>query len=136
MNAEDRTNFAALLLRVGLGTVFIAHGYLKVFVVSLPGAAQFFESAGFPGWLAYPVAVLEIGGGALLIAGVATQIVSVVLIPILVGAFWYHSGNGWLFVNTHGGWEYPAFLIVATATQGLLGSGAFALRLRAGQRTE
>ena len=136
MNAEDRTNFAALLLRVGLGTVFIAHGYLKVFVVSLPGAAQFFESAGFPGWLAYPVAILEIGGGALLIAGIATRIVSVVLIPILVGAFWFHSGNGWLFVNTHGGWEYPAFLIVATATQGLLGSGAFALRLRAGQRTE
>jgi uncharacterized membrane protein YphA (DoxX/SURF4 family) len=32
MNAEDRTNFAALLLRVGLGTVFIAHGYLKVLV--------------------------------------------------------------------------------------------------------
>ncbi|MGI9221407.1 MAG: DoxX family protein [Woeseiaceae bacterium] len=136
MNAEDQTNFAALLLRIGLGTVFIAHGFLKVFVVTLPGAAQFFESAGFPGWLAYPVAILEIGGGALLIAGIATRIVSVVLIPILVGAFWFHSGNGWLFVNTHGGWEYPAFLIVATAAQGLLGSGAFALRLRADQRTE
>lgn len=136
MNAEDRTNYAALLLRVGLGTVFIAHGYLKVFVVTLPGAAQFFESAGFPGWLAYPVAILEIGGGALLIAGIATRIVSVVLLPILVGAFWYHSGNGWLFVNAHGGWEYPAFLIVATAAQGLLGSGAFALRLRASQRTK
>jgi putative oxidoreductase len=136
MNAEGRTNYAALLLRVGLGTVFIAHGYLKVFVVTLPGAAQFFESAGFPGWLAYPVAILEIGGGALLIAGIATRIVSVVLLPILVGAFWYHSGNGWLFVNAHGGWEYPAFLIVATAAQGLLGSGAFALRLRASQRTK
>ena len=136
MNAEDRTNFAALLLRVGLGTVFIAHGYLKVFIVTLPGAAQFFESAGLPGWLAYPVAILEIGGGALLIAGIATRIVAVVLLPILFGAFWFHSGNGWLFVNTRGGWEYPAFLIVATATQGLLGSGAFALRLRADQRTE
>lgn len=136
MNAQDRTNFAALLLRIGLGTVFIAHGLLKVFVVTLPGAAQFFESAGFPGWLAYPVALLEIGGGALLIAGIATRIVSVIFIPILLGAFWYHSGNGWLFVNTNGGWEYPAFLIVATAAQGLLGSGAFALRLRASQRTE
>ena len=135
MNAEDRTNFAALLLRVGLGTVFIAHGYLKVFVVSLPGAAQFFESAGFPGWLAYPVAIIEIGGGALLIAGIATRIVSVVFLPILLGALWFHSGNGWLFVNTHGGWEYPAFLIVATATQGLLGSGAFALRFRPSQPT-
>ena len=136
MNDQDRTNYATFILRIGLGTVFIAHGLLKVFVVTLPGAAQFFESAGFPGWLAYPVAVLEIGGGALLIAGIATRIVSVIFIPILLGALWYHAGNGWVFANTNGGWEYPAFLIVATTAQGLLGSGAFALRIRASQRTE
>lgn len=136
MNDQDRTNYAILILRIGLGAVFIAHGFLKVFVITLPGTAQFFETAGFPGWLAYPVAFLEIGGGALLIAGIATRIVSVALLPILLGALWFHAGNGWLFVNAHGGWEYPAFLIVATTAQGLLGSGAFALRLRASQRTE
>ena len=86
MNDQDRTNYATFILRIGLGTVFIAHGLLMVFVVTLPGAAQFFESAGFPGWLAYPVAFLEIGGGALLIAGIATRIVSVIFIPILLGA--------------------------------------------------
>lgn len=136
MNDQDRTNYAILILRIGLGTVFIAHGLLKLFVVTLPGAAQFFESAGFPGWLAYPVAFLEIGGGALLIAGIATRIVSVILIPILLGALWFHAGNGWLFVNTNGGWEYPAFLIVAITAQGLLGSGVFALRFHGLQRTE
>ncbi len=52
MNYQDRTNDAAFILRIGLGTVFIAHGCLKVFVVTLPGAAQFFDSAGFHGWLA------------------------------------------------------------------------------------
>lgn len=134
MTDQDRTNYAALILRLGLGTMFIAHGFLKVFVVSLPGAAQFFESAGFPGWLAYPVAFLEIGGGALLIAGVSTRIVSVILTPILLGALWFHAGNGWVFANSKGGWEYPAFLIVATTAQALLGSGAFALRFRASQR--
>ena len=136
MNDQDRTNYATFILRIGLGTVFIAHGLLKVFVVTMPGAAQFFESAGFPGWLAYPVAFLEIGGGALLIAGIATRIVSVIFIPILLGALWFHAGNGWVFANTNGGWEYPAFLIVATTAQGLLGSGVFALRFRASQRTE
>ena len=135
MNDQDRTNYATFVLRIGLGTVFMAHGLLKVFIVTLPGAAQFFDSAGFPGWLAYPVAVLEIGGGALLIAGIATRIVSVILIPILLGALWYHAGNGWVFANTNGGWEYPAFLIVATTAQGLLGNGAFALRFRAGKRS-
>ena len=133
MNDLDRTSYAALILRIGLGTVFMAHGYLKIFIVTLPGAAQFFEGAGLPGWLAYLVAILEIGGGALLIAGVATQIVSVLLLPVLIGALWYHSGNGWLFVNQHGGWEYPAFLIVATSAQALLGNGAFALRIGAGK---
>ena len=133
MNDHDRTSYAALILRIGLGTVFMAHGYLKIFIVTLPGAAQFFEGAGLPGWLAYLVAILEIGGGALLIAGVATQIVSVLLLPVLIGALWYHSGNGWLFVNQHGGWEYPAFLIVATSAQALLGNGAFALRIGAGK---
>ena len=135
MNDHDRTSYAAFILRIGLGAVFIAHGYLKVFIVTLPGAAQFFEGAGLPGWLAYPVAILEIGGGALLIAGIATQIVSVLLLPVLIGALWYHSGNGWLFVNAHGGWEYPAFLIVATSAQALLGSGAFALRFGASKKT-
>lgn len=130
---QDRTNYAALILRIGLGTMFISHGFLKVFVVTLPGAAQFFESAGFPGWLAYPVAFLEISGGALLVAGIATRIVSVVLIPILLGALWFHAGNGWVFANAKGGWEYPAFLIVATTVQGLLGSGAYSLRFRASQ---
>lgn len=136
MSDQDRTNYAILVLRSGLGAVFIAHGLLKVFVVTLPGAAQFFESAGFPGWLAYPVAFIEIGGGVMLIAGIATRIVSVIFIPILLGALWFHAGNGWLFVNTNGGWEYPAFLIVATIAQGLLGSGGFALRFRGTRRTE
>ena len=128
MTEQNRTDYALLILRVGLGTVFIAHGYLKVFIVGMAGAAQFFDSAGIPGWLAYPVAILEVGGGALLIAGIATRLVSAILLPVLVGALWYHAGNGWLWVNSHGGWEYPAFLLVATTAQALLGSGAFALR--------
>jgi len=66
--------------------MFITHGLLKALVFTLPGAAQFFESVGFPGWLAYPVAFLEIGGGALLIAGITTRVVSVLFIPILLGA--------------------------------------------------
>ena len=41
-----------------------------------------------------------------------------------------HLGNGWVFSNTGGGWEYPAFLIVASFALWLLGDGAFALRSR------
>jgi putative oxidoreductase len=52
----------------------------------------------------------------------------VALIPVLVGALLVHAPNGWLFTVANGGWEYPAFLIVAAVTVALGGDGAFALR--------
>ena len=125
-NSHD---YAALILRVALGTMFIAHGLLKVMVFTLPGTVGFFESVGFPGWTAYAVTYAEIGGGVLLIAGVAVRAVSLGLLPILLGALYVHIGAGWVFSNENGGWEYPAFLVVAAIVQALLGPGAYALRV-------
>ena len=119
---------AALLLRVSLGTMFIAHAMLKYFVFTLPGTAQFFESLGLPGALGYATFVTELVGGVLLIAGVHVRTVSLVLVPILLGATWVHAGNGWLFTSPKGGWEYPAFWTVTLVVQALLGEGAYALR--------
>ena len=50
------------------------------------------------------------------------------LLPVLIGATWVHAGNGWVFSNQGGGWEYPVFLIVASVVQALLGSGAYAVK--------
>ena len=131
---NNSQEYAALILRVGLGIMFVAHGLLKVLVFTLPGAAGFFESVGFPGWMAYAVTFAEIGGGLLLIAGVAVRQVSLALIPVLLGATYAHFGAGWLFTNEGGGWEYPAFLTLATVVQALLGPGKFAVRLRQASR--
>jgi putative oxidoreductase len=38
-----------------------------------------------------------------------------------------HLPNGFVFSYPNGGWEYPAFLIVAAGVQALLGDGAYAL---------
>lgn len=122
--------YAVLMLRVALGIMFIAHSaYLKVFVFTLPGTAQFFESLGLPGFSAYVLVVAETLGGLLLILGVGTRWVSLALVPVLVGATWVHSGNGWLFSAENGGWEYPLFLAVSAVALGLLGDGAYALGL-------
>ena len=118
---------AALLLRLSLGTMFIAHALLKYFVFTLPGTAQYFESIGLPGVLGYATFAVELGGGLLLIAGVHSRIVAIALIPILIGATWAHAGNGWLFNVPNGGWEYPAFWTIALIVQALLGNGAYAL---------
>ena len=120
--------YAALILRVSLGIMFIAHGLMKVFVFTLPGTAQFFAKVGFPGWTAYPVTALEIAGGLLLMAGVYSRVVAAVLIPVLIGAATVHLGNGWVFSAPNGGWEYPVFLIVIAAVVALLGDGAYALK--------
>ncbi|HEX4942860.1 MAG TPA: DoxX family protein [Usitatibacteraceae bacterium] len=126
----DRTTapLGALLLRVSLGAMFIAHSvYLKAFVFTLPGTAKFFASLGLPGPLAYVVFAMEAIGGALLILGVKTRWVSIALVPVLAGAAWSHAGNGWLFTNAGGGWEYPVFLAIAAVVQSLVGDGAYAL---------
>ena len=51
--------YAALILRITLGILFLAHAGLKVFVFTPAGAAQFFGSLGLPPALAY----LTIAGG-------------------------------------------------------------------------
>ena len=120
--------YAALVLRVSLGLMYIAHSLvLKYFVFTLPGTAQFFASLGLPAALAYLTFWAELVGGIALVAGIGTRVVALALIPVLAGATWVHAGNGWVFSAANGGWEYPVFLIAASLVQALLGDGRFAL---------
>lgn len=136
MTREQQIDYAALILRLALGVMFIAHGLLKIMVFTLPGTVQFFDSVGFAGWMAYPVTILEISGGTLLILGIATRWTAIALIPVLLGALSVHLGNGWLYTNANGGWEYVVFLTMACTVQALLGDGAHSIRplIPAGQK--
>ncbi len=130
MNTRPRINpadYGVTLLRLTLATMFLAHGLLKVFVFTLPGTAGFFESVGFPGFLAYVVAPAEIIAGVALLVGFRTRLVAAAMIPLLLGATTVHAGNGWVFSSANGGWEYPAYLVIAAIAQSLLGSGILAL---------
>jgi putative oxidoreductase len=113
MSTIDLNRAGATLLRVSLGLMFIAHSVvLKYFIYTLGGTADYFESIGLPAVLAYLVFALEAVGGMLLVLGIQTRIVALALLPILAGAMWVHIGNGWVFSNANGGWEYPLYLIV------------------------
>lgn len=131
MNSINTASYAALILRLALGIMFLAHALLKVVVFTIPGTVQFFESVGLPGVLAYVTIAAELGAGVLLLAGVATRWVALATVPLLLGAAWVHVPNGWVFSAQGGGWEYPVFLAVAAVVQSLLGDGAFALSGRA-----
>ena len=120
--------YGALLLRVALGTMFIAHSlYLKLVVFTLPGTVKFFESVGLPTYSAHLTIAAEAIGGVLLVIGYRTRYAAAALVPVLIGATWVHSPNGWLFTNAGGGWEYPLFLAFAAAAQALIGDGAHAI---------
>ena len=132
MNRYSREEYAALVLRASLGTMFIAHALLKVLVFTPAGTVQFFESLGLPGAFAHLTIAAELGGGVLLVLGVASRWVSIAMVPLLAGTIvLVHGSAGWLFSNPGGGWEYPAFLIAASIAQALLGDGAWSVRLPA-----
>jgi putative oxidoreductase len=110
-----------------LGTVFVAHAYAKLAVYTIPGTIAYFQAHGLPGWTVYPVLAIELLGGASLLLGFHTRLAALALIPVMAGALIPHLGNGWLFTNSGGGWEYVAFLIAALGSQALLGGGALSL---------
>lgn len=130
---NQSTAYGALLLRLSLAAMWWAHGLLKWQVFTLPGTAAFFESVGLPGASAYLVFSAEMIAGALLLIGWHGRLVSLAMLPVLVGASWVHLGNGWVFSNAGGGWEYPVFLIAASLVHALIGDGAHALRSDARQ---
>ena len=120
--------FAALVLRLTLGVLFLIHVSLKIFVFTPAGTAGFFQSIGLPGPLAYVVIAAELLGGIALITGFYARWVALALVPLLVGTIvTVHGAAGFFFSNPNGGWEYPAFWSVALVVQFLLGNGAFAL---------
>ncbi len=119
---------AATVSRVILGSVMIAHSlYLKLFIFTLSGTAAFFVSIGLPELLAYAVFFLEAICGIALILGLKTQLASLILVPVLLGATWAHLEAGWLFTNEGGGWEYPLVLSLMALNQVFLGNGLWAI---------
>lgn len=126
---NTRSDHGTALLRISLGIIFIAHSlYLKLVVFTLPSTVGFFESLGLPAILAYITFAAEAIGGIALLVGFHARWAALPLVPIALGATWAHSGAGWVFSSAGGGWEYPLFLAIASATVALQGNGSFALQ--------
>jgi putative oxidoreductase len=120
--------YAAFILRLTLGSILLSHGLLKVFVFTIAGTVGFFGSIGLPAIAAYLTIFGEVVGGLILLLGVYSRLVSILSLPILIGATWVHISNGWLFSNEGGGWEFPVLLVVLAIIVAIQGAGSFALR--------
>lgn len=120
--------WGVFLLRLALAALFFAHVGLKLFVFKPAGTAGFFKSLGLPGWFAYVTIAWELVGAFALLLGIWPRVFAIILIPVLTGTIAkVHGKAGFWFNNPNGGWEYPAFWIVALLTLALLGDGPLAL---------
>lgn len=129
-NAIDlRTaRYGALLLRVALGVLFLAHAGLKYFVFTPAGTEKFFASLGLPPWFGLLIMTAEFLAGIALVLGVWPRLVALLIAPDLIGAIaLVHIHNGFFFNAPGGGWEYPAFWTIGLIALALIGDGAYAL---------
>ncbi len=123
---------ALLILRVGAGALFAAHGAQKLFGwfggSGISGTAVSFESLGLrPGRLhATGAGINEFTGGLLLAFGLLTPLAAALIAATMTAAVWtIHAKNGPF--NTNGGWELNAlYVLIAFAVAGI-GAGAISL---------
>lgn len=85
---EKLRPLALLLLRVGLGVIFIYNGYPKIFGRRLEHIDEMIHINHLPVYFVYIAFVLEVGGGALLIAGLFTRLVGLLLAGEMAIAMW------------------------------------------------
>lgn len=117
-----------VLLRLLLGSLFIAHLFWKVAV--LPGGIEAWWGnllrSGYPAFVPAYVLSAEIAGALLLIPGVLTRYVALYAVPMMVGAaqFWLVR-NGFYFTNA--GAELPLVWLALLGIQAVVGDGAWAL---------
>jgi putative oxidoreductase len=128
MTDRDR-DFAALLLRLAIGPMVIAHGYNKVFGKGgLEGTTRWFQSLGLePGWVhARMAATTELGAGTLITLGALDPLPSAAIVGLMAtAARTDHRGKG--FFVFKGGWEYTAFVAAAATALAALGSGRWSV---------
>ena len=123
---ERVRDLAALIGRLGVGAVFIAHGWQKFFEYGLEGTAASFVRMGVPAATpsAWYAAVVELVAGVLLLVGFALPVAGVLLALDMAGALvLVHLPNGMLAPN---GYQLVLVLGVAALALGFNG-GAYSL---------
>ena len=141
--AKLYTNFdewAHVLIRVALGAILIPHAMQKLFgAFGGPGMVGFIgmlQKVGYSptmapilGWM---IALLEFGGGILLIIGLFTRPVALAVLIFMLEAARFHYGIGGFFWTGRGN-EYPLILAAIALYLLIRGAGAHSVDARMGK---
>lgn len=114
-------NTGLLLLRIGVGVVFLVHGYGKL--GNMEGTIGFFAMLGLPALIAWAVALIETIGGIALIAGIYTRVSALALAIIMIGAV-STAKRGKPF----GSFELDFVLFMANFALAAIGPGKYAFK--------
>lgn len=113
-----------LLIRIGLASVFIVHGWSKI--QNLDQVLGFFESMGLGIFWVFLVAYSEFLGGILMLAGVFVRQVGIVFAIIMIFSIaLVKAAKGF-----YGGYEFELFLLLVSLSVTLIGSGKYAINCR------
>ena len=116
-----------LPLRLVVGGIFIAHGWLKIHTIGIAGTEQFMAQLGIPlpGVAAVAIPWLEVIGGVALIVGAATRWFAALLAMDMLGAILFAKRTAGFFAPK--GWEFELTLFVICVTLSLVGAGGMSL---------
>ncbi len=120
LTTNQNKDIAVLLLRLGVGIIFIVAGWGKL--TGIEGVQGFFGDIGIPlaGLMAWVVAIVEFAGGIMVLAGAYIRIPAILLAIIMVVAI----------LTTKVGQDFSAYrldlmLLLANVGLALMGSGRY-----------
>jgi putative oxidoreductase len=123
VNAGRQPAWGLLPLRLIVGIVFMAHGWLKYSSFGLAGTAKFMGGLGvpMPQVAAVGIIALEMIGGLALIFGGATRLFAALLACDMLGAIFFSKRHAGFFAPT--GWEFELTLCAVCVTLAIIGAG-------------
>ncbi|EME19518.1 DoxX family protein [Rhodococcus triatomae] len=124
MKSSAFRDLALLIARIGIGVIFVAHGWQKFFTNGVDATQKAFDGMGvpLPDVSAIAAATIELVGGFALIAGIATPVVGILLFLDMLGAFFIVHMDKGIFVS-EGGYELVLALGVSSLLIAAIGAG-------------
>jgi len=120
---------AMLILRLGLGIIFLAHGIKHA--RGRQKTSRWFGSIGFksPEFNWFMSTASEIAVGVMLILGLATSLGVAALVGVMSVAFWtvHRTVGFWVTARPDEGWEYVFALTFTAVALAMAGPGEFSI---------